>query len=114
MSTKLTDLQSIEQIIREMSLEEKATIITGGSPFAAESMEQYGIPSAVLLDGATGFNSMKFGAEIGFKMAMDEMRSSGKDPGGFLIDIIQRFIREDVLPALHRKYLILGNILIIG
>lgn len=78
MSTKLTDIKSIEQIIQEMSLEEKAIIITGGSPFATESMEQYGIPSAVFLDGATGFNSMQFGAETGFKMAMDEMKASGR------------------------------------
>lgn len=34
MSTKLTDKSSIEQILQEMSLEEKAMLVTGGSPFA--------------------------------------------------------------------------------
>ena len=40
MGTKLTDKTSVEQIICEMSLEEKARIVTGGSPFATEPMEE--------------------------------------------------------------------------
>ena len=34
MATKLTDFGSIEAIISEMTLEEKARLVTGGSPFA--------------------------------------------------------------------------------
>ena len=34
MATRLTDFGSIEAIISEMTLEEKARLVTGGSPFA--------------------------------------------------------------------------------
>lgn len=78
MGTKLTNEASIEQIISEMSLEEKARIVTGGSPFATEPMEEYGIPAVVMLDGATGFNSMQYGAEMGFKAEVKELAETGK------------------------------------
>lgn len=56
MATQLTDLASIEAIIKEMTVEEKAACITGGAPFYSREMEKYGIPALLLLDGGTGFN----------------------------------------------------------
>lgn len=78
MGTKLTDKTSVEQIICEMSLEEKARIVTGGSPFATEPMEEYGILAVLMLDGATGFNSMQYGAELAFKTVSKELEKSGE------------------------------------
>ena len=40
MATQLKDEVSIEQILNEMSVEEKARMITGGSPFHSEKMEK--------------------------------------------------------------------------
>lgn len=85
MSTKLTDVGSIEKIISEMTLEEKARLITGGSPFGTEPMEKYGIPSAILLDGGTGFNGGQFTTEIGFQKGKKRAEEENKpyDREGF-------------------------------
>lgn len=96
MSTKLTDKSSIEQILRKMSLEEKAMLVTGGSPFASEPMEKYGIPAVFMLDGATGFNSMQYGAELGFQDAADEGildRESFGGMGGLLIGLQKQMMK---------------------
>ena len=77
MSTQLKDLQSIEQIISEMTLEEKALLVTGGSGFGSQPMEKYGIPRVVLLDGATGFNSMQWNSEQFFFKAEKEAEEAG-------------------------------------
>jgi beta-glucosidase len=57
MATKLTDIASIEAIINEMTVSEKAACITGGSNFYTRAMDKYGIPKLLLIDGGTGFNS---------------------------------------------------------
>jgi beta-glucosidase len=64
MSTKLTDKGSIGAIIREMSVEEKALALTGGTTFSSRGMEKYGIPSIVYLDCASGVNLMQYFMEI--------------------------------------------------
>ncbi len=70
MGTKLKDEKSIELIISEMSLEEKAKLVTGGSPFTSEPFDKYGIPDMIMLDGGTGFNSFQYASEIGYRMAV--------------------------------------------
>ena len=77
MSTKLTDIHSIEQIICEMTVKEKAQLLTGGSPFATRPMEKYGIPAALLLDGGTGFNAGQYASEVGFQNAVKRALESG-------------------------------------
>ena len=85
MSTQLKDRESIEKIIREMTLEEKATLVTGGGPFRSAEMKKYGIPAALLLDGATGFNTMQGNMDIGFREAQRRAASEGNalDPESF-------------------------------
>ena len=57
MFSKLTDRDSIDEVIREMTLEEKASLLIGDSPFRTKAMEKYGIPALVVMDGGTGFTS---------------------------------------------------------
>ena len=64
MATKLTDFGSIEAIISEMTLEEKARLVTGGSPFATCAIERFGIPSVRLLDGCTGVNLVQYYGDL--------------------------------------------------
>ena len=77
MSTKLKDAASIERIIDEMTLEEKALLITGGTPFSTMAMEKYGIPSAVLLDGATGMNIQQVVVDREFKNLSSAAEAAG-------------------------------------
>ena len=59
MYRKLDGKDSIPGLVKAMTLEEKASLITGASPFFTRGLEQYGIPPALLLDGGTGVNNMQ-------------------------------------------------------
>ena len=37
---------TVEQVIREMTVEEKAELITGGLPYGTKAIERLGIPAA--------------------------------------------------------------------
>jgi beta-glucosidase len=67
MASKLKDTESIEKIIREMTVEEKAACVTGNSSFYSRAMEKYGIPKLLLLDGGTGFNSNEYYLDKAFQ-----------------------------------------------
>ncbi len=53
---RLKDRSSVKKIIGQMTLEEKAGALTGGSLFFGTGLEKYGIPSLYFLDGGTGAN----------------------------------------------------------
>ena len=79
MFSKLTDRDSIDEVIKAMSLEEKARLVIGDSPFRTKGMEQYGIPALVVMDGGTGFNSIQDEQEKAFR-AYCKRRSIAGDP----------------------------------
>ena len=81
MATKLTDFGSIEAIISEMTLEEKARLVTGGSPFATCAIERFGIPSVRLLDGCTGVNLVQYYGDLLTRLRMSSQ--SGAEIGMF-------------------------------
>ncbi len=60
MSTQLTDQKSVRKILREMTLEEKARILSGASSFGTAAIPRLGIPAAVLLDGGSGVNFRQY------------------------------------------------------
>lgn len=64
MGSRLTDKESIPVVINEMTLEEKASLITGMSVFRTRGIERLGIPSVLLLDGGTGINFMQLYQEF--------------------------------------------------
>lgn len=82
MATKLTDAASIEAIIHEMTVREKAACITGGSSFYSRAMEKYGIPKLLLLDGGTGFNTN----QMFLDMAYQEYAKKREEEGNPLDD----------------------------
>ncbi len=71
MKTKLVGKHSIPEIIAEMSLTEKLQLLTGETFFKSKAFEEYGIPSALFLDGGTGFNSMQMTMEIATQTARE-------------------------------------------
>lgn len=64
MSTKLTGKESIPSILKEMTVEEKALLITGRSSFMTRGFEKYGIPSCRVLDGGTGVNLFQYYGDV--------------------------------------------------
>lgn len=64
MATKLTRIEDIPQILCEMSVEEKAKLVTGRSAFTTQDFEKYGIPSCRVLDGGTGVNLLQYYGDV--------------------------------------------------
>lgn len=56
----LTDKKSIPAVIKEMTLEEKARLLTGGTSHTTYAIPRLGIPSAHYLDGATGISYSQY------------------------------------------------------
>ena len=79
MFSKLTDRDSIDEVIKAMSLEEKASLLIGDSPFRTKAFEKYGIPALVVMDGGTGFNSIQDEQEKAFR-AYCKRRSIAGNP----------------------------------
>ena len=60
MEIKFTDKTSVKEVVRAMTLEEKALLITGGSSFGTASNERLGIPAALLIDAGGGVNLRQY------------------------------------------------------
>lgn len=72
MATKLENHDSVEQILGEMTLEEKARLLIGGSPFHTEAFPEYGIPAMYMIDSCNGLNTLEYaGEKIYQKLDMD-------------------------------------------
>ncbi|MBO4426836.1 MAG: glycoside hydrolase family 3 protein, partial [Clostridiales bacterium] len=77
MPVRLKDAESIEAIISEMTLEEKAALVIGASPFRTKPLEKYGIPALVVMDGGTGYNSIQAEKEHAFRAYCKRRISAG-------------------------------------
>ena len=76
MPTKLTDHESVGKIVKEMTLEEKARMVIGGSPFHTEAMPEYGIPAMYMIDSCNGLNSLEYaGEKVYQKIAADAIEA---------------------------------------
>ena len=77
MATQLKDLASIEAILDEMTVEEKASMVVGATGFYAPGCEKYGIPRTLWLDGGTGFNLMQWKMEEAYQNYEKKMAEQG-------------------------------------
>ena len=95
MATQLKDEVSIEQILNEMSVEEKARMITGGSPFHSEKMEKYGIPAMYMLDSCNGLNAREYVAEKAYFKTAEAAEQAGepldREQNGFMGGLLLAF-----------------------
>lgn len=66
---------SPEEILAQMSLEEKARLVNGASFFGTAELERFGIPSLQLLDGGTGMNFEQLFGDL-FSRAEKETNST--------------------------------------
>lgn len=63
MAAYLTGPESVEEIVRTMTVEEKARMVIGGAPFHTEAMPKYGIPAMYMIDSCNGLNSLEYAGE---------------------------------------------------
>ena len=71
MCVKLSDERSIPSVIAQMTLEEKALLVTGNSTFTTYPIKRLGIPSVSLLDGATGVNLFQLYQDPTYRLVDD-------------------------------------------
>lgn len=77
MATQLKNIQSIEAILSEMTLEEKAEMIQGSSPFRSAAMPKYGIPPIYMIDTCTGLNLREYLGEAIYQQLSAEAEKNG-------------------------------------
>ena len=115
MSVKLTDKASIPAVLKEMTLEEKARLTNGASPFGTYPIPRLGIPSATLLDGAPGINFSQLYSQLAYLYLKEEQERSEPTVSGMeslgatreLTNQLEQIgeIREESLsPALKKTY----------
>ena len=78
MATQLKDFASIEAILAEMTLEEKAEMIQGSTPFRSAALPKYGIPAIYMLDTMTGINLREFVGEALYQKIAAEAEAKGQ------------------------------------
>lgn len=76
--SKLVNEASIPELLKEMTVQEKVDLLTGETMFSSPEMPQYGIPSVLYLDGATGVNMMQYIAEIADSFGKKQNASGGE------------------------------------
>lgn len=81
MYRKLDGKDSIPGLVKSMTLEEKASIVTGASPFFTRGIDKYGIPPALLLDGGTGVNNLQLLMDF-LPKAWAEVHQPGTEESG--------------------------------
>ena len=77
MATQLKDSASVEAILSEMTLEEKAQMIQGGTPFRSAAMPKYGIPALYMIDTTTGLNLREYIGEALYGKLAAEAEAAG-------------------------------------
>lgn len=100
MSTRLEDQESIENILKEMTVSDKAKLVIGGSLFRSECLEEFGIPSMYMLDSCNGLDEMEYSGEAVYqKLAADAEkkgvplnREENGNMGGLLLAF--KFLKE--------------------
>lgn len=61
---KLTDRASVERVLKEMTLDEKLYMLTGGSGFGTCAVPRLGIPAAMMVDSAAGVNLAQYFGDL--------------------------------------------------
>jgi len=69
MAIKLTDRASVSAVMAEMTLEEKAALVTGVTSYGTAAIPRLGIPAALLIDNGCGVNLRQY---------LQELLSNGK------------------------------------
>ena len=107
MATQFTGRDSIAAILSEMTLEEKATLLTGGSTFATAALEKYGIPAALFVDAGGGVNLRQYLSNL---LNVGRIKTKDSPDGGMgtlsqLVYIMDNLDHPENLNASERELL---------
>ena len=113
MGTKLKDMASVEMILNEMSLVEKASLVIGGSPMSSMAMEKYGIPSIWTSDCCNGLNIFQYTVEKTYRALEAAKKEKGEKfdresfgtMGGLLVTVneMQKKAKEEAAAGIERQ-----------
>ena len=82
---------TIEDVIKELTLEQKAKLLTGASSFSTEEVTELGIPKALLLDGGTGINFEQLANEL---LHREEFTSPNEIPASYDIGMLRTILKH--------------------
>lgn len=85
----LVNEASIPALLKEMTVREKADLLTGWSGFSTLAMPQYGIPSIRYMDGCTGVNLLQYTMDFISILKLEEQKAgqnSTNESGGAAMD----------------------------
>lgn len=99
--SKLVNEASIPELLKEMTVQEKVDLLTGETMFSSPEMPQYGIPSVLYLDGATGVNMMQYLAEIAGSFQKKQNMAGGEssnESGASAMGLIPYVVSDRPVP----------------
>lgn len=88
---------SPEEILAQMTLEEKATLVNGASFFGMAGMERFGIPALQLLDGGTGMNFEQLFGDMYSRAEKETNSTNGMVGSTVLTHVIDYFYEPEKL-----------------
>lgn len=78
MPVKLSDKASVKSVLTELTLEEKARLVSGGGIYTTEAIERLGIPSALMIDAGSGVNFRQY-LEAAYDLGIVKDSADGND-----------------------------------
>lgn len=88
---------SLEEILADMTLEEKARLVNGASFFGTAEIERFGIPSLQLLDGGTGMNFEQLFGDLYSRAEMETNSTNGMVGSTTLTHVIDWYYEPEKL-----------------
>lgn len=88
---------SPEEILSQMTLEEKATLVNGASFFGMAGLERFDIPALQLLDGGTGMNFEQLFGDMYSRAEKETNSTNGMVGSTVLTHVIDRYYEPEKL-----------------
>ena len=60
----LSECRDVDEVLNEMTLQEKLCLLTGGSGFGTRAIPRLGIPAAMMVDSAAGINLAQYYGDL--------------------------------------------------
>lgn len=107
MAIKLTDRASVKAVIAEMTLEEKAQMVTGTTSYGTAAIPRLGIPAALLIDNGCGVNMRQYMKELLSNGTLTSKNGVGMGANSLsqMVNIFEHLNDRDALPEDERELL---------